>query len=184
MKKLALFDMDGTLFDTEKVNYYAYKQAIEEQGYSLDYETYQKYCIGRQFKDFIPNIIPDRKDLYSIIHARKKEVYPNYLEHARLNKHLINIAKNLKESYILAIVTTASKKNVDDILNKFKITDLFDFIITGEDVSKNKPDPECYFKAINKVKISEEDVIIFEDSKPGIEAARKTGATIIVIDRF
>lgn len=184
MKKLALFDMDGTLFDTKEVNFKAYQEAFKEQGYELKYADFQKYCLGRQFKDFMPNLIPNNKDVYPIIHKRKKELYPKYLKMARVNQHLINMARMLKKDYTLAIVTTASLQNTMDILNNFELFDLFDFLITGEDVKMNKPDPECYFKAIEKAKVPIEDVIIFEDSKPGIMAAEQTGATVFIIDKF
>ncbi len=184
MKKLALFDMDGTLFYTTKANYEAYRQAIEEQGYKLTYEVYSKDCMGRQFYDFISNIIPNREDLYPIIHKRKKELYPNFLNQVRVNQHLLDIAKAIKKDYNLAIITTASKKNVSDILSEFKLNNFFDLIITGEDVNKNKPDPECYFKAIEHFKADIKDVVIFEDSLPGIEAAKKTNATIFIINNF
>lgn len=184
MKKLALFDLDGTLFDTEMVNYYSYQKAIEEQGYNLSYEEFKDKCIGRQFNDFIVDIIPYKKEVYSIIHKRKKELYKSFLSKARVNNHLIEIASLMKSKYHIAIVTTASKQNVNDILTEFKLNDFFDYVLTGEDVKNNKPDPECYFKAIEHFKVKIEDVIIFEDSLPGIEAASKTGASIFLVNKF
>ncbi len=184
LKNLALFDLDGTLFDTDVVNFEAYKKALEEHSYTLKYEDYTKYCKGRQFNDFIVKIVPNREDLYPIIHRRKKELYPSYLCKARVNIHLINMIKLMKKSYVVAVVTTASRKNVEDILDYFKLNNLFDFIITGDDVKNNKPDPECYLKAIEKCGTEIKNVIIFEDSKPGIEAARKTGSTVFIIDKF
>ena len=176
--------MDGTLFDTQDVNYWAYKAAFEEQGLNLNYNDYLKYCIGKQYNDFIVKLIPNNKEIYDIIHKRKKELYPNYLCKARMNEHLINFARLIKSDYNIAIVTTASRKNVQDILRYFNIEKLFDYIITGEDVIKNKPDPECYVKAINHFKNNIEDVVIFEDSKVGIESASKTGATVFVVNKF
>lgn len=183
-KKLALFDMDGTLFDTEVVNFNAYKAAIEEQGLKFEYDYFINNCVGRQYKDFIYPVLGDRTDLFDIIHKRKKELYSRFLDKARVNEHLINIAKNIKEEYNLVIVTTASKKNTYDILEHFNLFDLFDLILTSEDVKKNKPDPEGYLKAIDYYKSNIDDVIIFEDSPVGVEAAKKTGATVFVINNF
>ena len=52
-KKLAIFDMDGTLVDTKDVNFYAYKEALEEEGFSLSYEYYCKFCNGRHYTVFL-----------------------------------------------------------------------------------------------------------------------------------
>lgn len=184
MKKLALFDLDGTLFDTEMVNFHAYQKAIEEVGFTLDYEEFKEKCIGRQFRDFIVEILPNQEELYKTIHKRKKELYKTFLNKARVNKHLIEIASLMKKEYNIAIVTTASKENVNDILKEFQLENFFDYVLTGDDVTHNKPNPECYLKAIEHFGAKIEDVIIFEDSLPGIQAAEQTGATIFLINKF
>ena len=59
-QKLAIFDLDGTLFDTKDVNYSAYQEAIKCCGFSaeIDYGFYCSYCNGNHYKDFLPVIIP------------------------------------------------------------------------------------------------------------------------------
>lgn len=167
--RLALFDLDGTLFDTRKVNYLAYKEAMN--GYDLDYDYYCTNCNGRNYLQFLPEIIPGiaRGDM-EIIHEAKKTAYPRYLEYAILNEELL-----LRKAQINAVVTTASRKNTNDILNYFNICSEFDFIITKEDVINTKPDPECLFLALEKAGVKANDAIVFEDSKEGVEAARRAG---------
>lgn len=184
MKKLALFDLDGTLFNTTSVNFSAYEYALNEQGFSLDYEYFKKECNGRHFTEFIPKLVGDNKKLQDIIHERKKEVYSNFLDKATINFHLFNIAKSLKEEYYLAIVTTASVKNATEILNFFEVFTLFDLIITKEDVENFKPNPEGFLKAMEHFKVNPADTIIFEDSDVGIEAAMNTGSTVFKIKHF
>ena len=69
MKKLALFDLDGTLFNTNDVNYWAYSKALSEKGYSIDYEYYCKYCNGRHYKVFLSGIIFN-EDIIEFVHKR------------------------------------------------------------------------------------------------------------------
>lgn len=183
MKKLAIFDLDGTLFNTNDVNYFAYSDALKEQGYELNYDYYCKYCNGRHYRIFLPEII-DKPNVIEIVHNRKKELYSEYLGKAIINTHLFNIINNLKKDYHIALVTTASKKNTYDILEYFDKLNLFDYIITHEDVEKVKPNPEGFLKAMNHFGTNKEDTIIFEDSKVGIQAARQTGASVFVIDKF
>lgn len=179
--KLAIFDLDGTLFDTKEVNYYAYKEAVSEYGYDMDYEYYCKFCNGRHFKDFLPRVTTGDEQVLQEIHKKKKGIYKKYLHKAIPNKHLFHLIKLMKEEYYLAVVTTASKKNCEDILHKFKVYGLFDLVMTYEDVVQIKPDPEGFFKAMDHFQIGEENTIIFEDSPVGVEAAKASGAAYMIV---
>ena len=182
--KLALFDLDGTLFDTKNVNYYSYKEALEELGYKLEYDYFCNYCNGRLYKEFLPQVTDGKEETLEKIHIRKKELYPTYLSKAIVNTHLFEIAKLISDKYYLGVVTTASKKNTYEILSYFESLELFDLILTHEDITNVKPDPEGYIKAMKYFNISPEDTIIFEDSNVGIEAARRSGAKVFVINTF
>ena len=184
MKKLALFDLDGTLFNTNEVNYYAYSEALKEKGYNIDYTYYSNYCNGRHYTVFLPQIVNNNEEIINYVHKRKKELYSSYLNKAKINIHLFNIIESLKETYNIAIVTTASKKNTHDILKYYNKLELFDLILTSDDIEKPKPDPEGYLKAISYFNATPENTIIFEDSEVGIEAAKKTGSSVLIINNF
>ncbi len=183
--KLAMFDMDGTLFDTKDVNYHSYKMALEELDYTISYDFYCKECNGRLYKQFLPEITNGASDeIIEKIHERKKELYDNFLDKAIINKHLFNIIELIKKEYNIALVTTASRKNTMDILKKFGKENDFDLILTHNDISKAKPDPEGFLKAMEYFNVQAADSLIFEDSKPGIEAAIASGATVYVAKGF
>lgn len=186
MKKLALFDLDGTLFDTRDVNYYAYKEALEKYDFQLDYNYYTKQCNGRHYTEFLPIITNNAgEDMYEKIHSIKKIAYRKYLSKAKINDKLFDIIRLYKESnYILVVVTTASKTNTFDILKCFNVFDLFDLIVTSEDYERTKPYPDGFIYAMNKYNISNINTIIFEDSDVGIAAALATGSTVFKIENF
>ena len=71
-----------------------------------------------------------------------------------------------------------------EIIEYTKKDKLFDYIITGDDIKNSKPDPEGFNKAIEYFEANPSDVVIFEDSDVGVEAARKTGATVYIVDKF
>lgn len=180
--KLAIFDMDGTLFDTKNVNFNAYKQALDECGLNvnIDYDYYCKFCNGNNYKVFLPVISPEITiEQMEYVHDRKKQLYPQYLKNARINKNLFTLINLIKNEYQIALVTTASKKNLNDILDFFKIRNTFDFILTQEDVKNTKPNPEGFLVAMNRAGVSRKNTLIFEDSDTGIEAAEKTGADYV-----
>lgn len=110
--------------------------------------------------------------------------HANYLGKAIKNNHLFRIIEGLRDEYYISIVTTASKKNTNDILNYFAVADFFDLVITQEDMINKKPDPEGFLMAMNHYNVSTENTIIFEDSDIGIEAARASKANVCVIDRI
>ncbi|SDB67308.1 HAD family phosphatase [Butyrivibrio sp. INlla16] len=176
---LLIFDLDGTLFDTRKVNYYAYKEALLEagSGIELDYDYYCKHCNGNDYRVFIPVIWEDISDKQlHIVHDKKIELYKKNLEMAKPNEVLFKIINSLKDTFYISIATTASTENTIDILEYFGKKDFFDLIITKENVKCTKPDPECFIKVMESLGVKPERTIIFEDSDFGIEAAKKSGA--------
>ena len=182
--KLALFDLDGTLYNTNDINYYAYKEALDKYGIKIDYNYYCNYCNGRHYKIFISPLVDNDDEKIEDIHKVKKNVYSKYLDKVIINEHLFNIIKMIKSEYKICLVTTASKKNTMEILEYTNKKELFDLIITADDINKPKPDPEGFNKAINYYKADAKDVIIFEDSNVGVEAATKTGASVFVVKKF
>ena len=183
-EKLAIFDMDGTLFDTKNVNYTAYSRALEECGYKLemDYKFYCDFCNGNHYKTFLPQIVSGiTEEEIKRVHDIKQDIYSEYIELAVKNEHLFSMIDLIRKEYLIALVTTASRQNVDDILKAFDVVDVFDLILTQEDVNKAKPDPEGFLLAMEKSGVSKEDTLIFEDSATGIEAAERSGAKYVKV---
>lgn len=174
--KLAIFDLDGTLFDTKDVNYNAYQNAITmaEIDVKIDYDDFCKLYNGKNYREFLPKIISNiSEEQLKKIHNLKKNIYQEYLDKAKKNDLLFLMIEEIKEKFYISIVTNASKKNVEDILEKFAVKNLFDLLITQEDVENPKPSAEGFLKAMNYFNISKENTIIFEDSEIGIQAADK-----------
>lgn len=181
-KKLAVFDMDGTLFDTREINYYAYARAADRLGYIIEMRQFLAVFTGKNYKDFLTVLgVADPRHLEQI-HEIKKELYPQYLDRAKPCEPLFDLIDTMKRDYIIALATTASQRNVKDILQYFKVEGLFDFLITQEDVTLLKPNPECYILAMERAGVQPQKTIIFEDSQPGIQAARLSGAYVINVN--
>lgn len=182
--RLMMIDLDGTLVDTKEINYRAYKEAIEPYGYNIDYKYYCDFCNGKHYMEFLPQITTYDEAILFEMHTRKKNLYSKYVNFGKVNHALVEIIKNRSEECKAVLVTTASRQNVNDILKEFGLIDLFDLILTYEDILKVKPDPEGYLIAMKKYNASVDECMIFEDSDVGIEAAEKTGVTIFVVRGF
>jgi len=181
--KLALFDLDGTLFDTRRVNYAAYKYALNYYGVDLDYELFASEFNGRHYKVFVPQIIGGEEHLEDI-HDMKIEKYPEFLSEAILNESLFAMIDCMKDEFYIAIVSTASTDNVYQILDHFGVRDKFELILTQSDVEKKKPDPEGFIKAMDYFGIPAENTIVFEDSDVGVEAAKRAGCVTYVVKGY
>ena len=176
-----MVDLDGTLVFTLEANALAYARALAEYGFALTREDYAAHCDGRAYRDFLPEIMgADNPDIEAV-HDRKIALYGECLTAARLNLPLLDILRGLRAEYILALVTTASRKNVENVLNRFALADFFDVVVTQEDVRRAKPDPACYNDLIERLGIARENCLIFEDSASGVKAALRSGCQTLVI---
>lgn len=185
MKKLAIFDLDGTLFNTTRVNYLAYRQALEGIAPMPDYDFFRTECFGHDFGFFGPLLAPDA-DAAQLreIHRRKKACYGSFLGEAEKNQPLFDLLHQLRGGYYTALVTAGSQENSGEILRRFGETDSFDLILSAADVTRAKPDPMGFQLAMAHFGVSPEDTIIFEDSTAGIAAARASGAGVFVVEGY
>lgn len=180
-KKLHITDFDGTLFDTREANYLAYKETLKKvYDYELKPEDYYDN-FGLRINELLKKLKLD-VDKLSDVKKTKARVYKKYFNKIQINNNLYSHLRYAKQNNnIVCLATTASKKNVENLLKYFEIKNLFDYIITGEDVSNGKPDPEVYQKTIMKYSfISTDNIYIYEDSDVGFLAAHKSGVKNIV----
>lgn len=179
--KLAIFDLDGTLFDTREVNYLAYKKAfyLVEKQFDVTYEEFNANCFGKNYKDFITDFFGLSLIEAEEIHEYKKKAYESFLSvGVKKNDSLFDILHALSSQYYIALVTTASRKNVNDIMECFSCRECFELMITGDDVVNKKPSIEGYQKAMDYFAIKAKDTIIFEDAEECVLSAKEMGATV------
>ena len=77
--KLAIFDLDGTLYNTNDVNYYSYKKALNEHNYDIEYDYFCDFCNGRNYKVFIPDLVDNKEDVIEDVHNKKRSIIQNSL---------------------------------------------------------------------------------------------------------
>lgn len=180
------FDLDGTLVDTHEANFRAYQKAVSEiAGRQLGDELKAKIKAGESSRDFLPPLLPgiSQEDVDKI-NTRKKEVYPEYLHVSKLNAYLSSFLQQMSEHYVTALVTTAKQDNAEAVLKAHNIGSYFDFKIYGQDVKAMKPSPEAYLLALDKAGLRADEVIAFEDSQKGIDAAAAAGIKSVHIRNF
>ena len=183
--KLAVFDLDGTLFDTKEVNFRAYRAAFLACGCAVDEERFRAEFFGRHFSDFLPLFVKDPTPaLIRAIHETKQALYADYLGEARENAALFDYIEAVRPPCATAVVTTASRRNALDVLRYFGREASFDLLVCQEDVRHVKPDPEGFLLAMARFGAAPDETVIFEDSDGGVRCARATNAHVLRVEQF
>lgn len=174
-----LFDIDGTLFDTNEANVAAYRATFKQLGLHFSASKYRQ-AFGLRFPEMMKQLSPDADaQTLARVKATKANYYKDHMHLVRPNSGLLALATSAKQ-YRRALVTTGSHKNIMLLLQHFKV-DLrqFEFVITGEDVKHGKPNPECYQIAIKRFKVKPSECLVFEDSDHGVQAAQAAGTQVV-----
>lgn len=186
-KKAFIFDLDGVIVDTAKYHYLAWKKIASELGIEFTHEHNEllKGVSRVRSLDIILGLgeveaTQAQKDQWLI---QKNEDYLSYLvdmDQSEILPGVMTVLKFLKANHQPIALGSASK-NARPILEKTGILSYFDAIVDGNDVSNAKPDPEVFLQAAQKLGISNENSIVFEDSVAGIQAANIASMTSIGI---
>lgn len=181
MIKAIIFDLDGVLRDAEWINVITAVQAFEKIGIKIKKEE-EELIIGRHMADYHK----DFKKLYDYDEKEydkiKYELYYSMLKKAKLFPHAIEILKKLKNNFRLALVTSSEKTGVyDEFINKYELQEVFDVIVTFEDIKNRKPAPDSYLKALEKLDLGPEECVVIEDTEVGVEASKKASIKCIAI---
>jgi HAD superfamily hydrolase (TIGR01509 family) len=177
-----IFDLDGTLVFNEHANAEAYKAAFASLGLAITPEEYSTY-FGLNVKDMLARYtkkrnIPNPPELLPKLKEAKTKEYTARLHMIEQNNAIVGLLRALSPHYHTALATTAREVNARAVLHAFGLTELFDYMIFGEDVAKGKPDPECYHKVAQHFNVTPQECIVFEDSPSGLKAAEAFGAHI------
>lgn len=181
MIKAIITDFDGTLVDTFEANLKAYQEAFDSVGIRLTQEKYRE-CFGYRFDRFMSAMGIYDDSIASKIKEAKKNAYPKYFGYLKPNRTLIDLIHTFhKMGGKTAIASTARRENLMNAVNHLGIAEYFDLIYAAQDVKQGKPSPEIYLNAMLALNVRPDEVLIFEDSSVGFEAAKASGAKYIPV---
>jgi len=192
--KAIIFDFDGVITDTEPVHMRAWLEVFKPLGISFDKKEYDANYLGLNDRDFL--------DAVGRIHNRPFPAEEkNILITKKLEKSLALLSKGiplldgvedfielLQKKCLFAICSGANKNEVNYVLKKLEWLEIFDPIVTQENVQKGKPDPEGYKLVLKRLqerapshKLTADDCLAIEDSPKGIAAAHAAGIKCLAI---
>lgn len=176
-----IFDLDGVLCHTDEYHYLAWKAIADELGVPFD-GAINNRLRGVSRMDSLEIILENYKGTLSQkekidLAERKNNIYCDYLRTMTpddLEEGAIEVFTALKKRG-LKIAVASSSKNANFILQKLKITQYFESICDGNEITHSKPHPEVFLKAAQKLDLPPSDCMVVEDSVAGIEAANAGG---------
>lgn len=182
--KACIFDMDGTIIDSMGIWRSIDEEFLGKRNITLP-GNLQKEIEGMNFsqtaayfKDTF-NLMESIEEIMDIWHDM---AYDKYCSTVSLKEGVLELLEYLKHHNILmGIATSNSKKLATGCLKALEIHDFFDIIITGDDVKKGKPDPECYNLCAGYFKIEPSQCLVFEDIMAGIYAAKNAGMKVCAV---
>ena len=181
-----IFDLDGVLIDSSKIHYVGWRNVLHKFGRDLDYETFRSKYFGKRGQETLDMIFGNGK--FSVAESKKisDEVDSNFVsmvgEIGTPIRGALEFVRLLKDSGgKIALATSAPRQNVDAFLDAFSLHGIFDAEVCGDDVSRGKPDPEAFLKAALELNEDPGDCVVFEDSLPGVTAAKGAGTTCVAL---
>lgn len=184
--KAIFLDVDGVLVDSEKVFNQCWRKAAEEEGYEMTFEqalelrSLDSSLAKELFKKWYGN-----EDAYPAIRQRRKAIMAerNKKEILERKPGVIELLKNLKALPVkVAIVTSSPQNRITEYLGAVGIdVNLFDEIITTEQVKRGKPFPDVYEYACSMIGFSPRECVAIEDSPNGIQSAHEAGCFSIFV---
>jgi len=176
-----LFDLDGVIVDTAKYHYLAWKMIADQEGIPFD-EHINERLKGVSRMASLDIILEKGKRVYSEQEKLKLAQVKNdaYVEMiGKLKPEEIlpgvkNFLVALRDAGIKRAICSASK-NAVMILDRLELTQFFDTIVSGNDTSRSKPDPEVFTMAAERFKLSPANCLVVEDAFAGVQGAKAGG---------
>ena len=186
MIKAILFDMDGVLIEAKEWHYEALNRALDLFGMPIDRDAHLATFDGlptrhkleilsktRGLPTGLQKFVNDLKQSYTteIIYSRCRPVF----------HHRFALSRLKDEGYKLAVCSNSIRQTVELMMSLSRLDTYLEAKLSNEDVRRPKPDPEIYLAAMTQLGVKAEEALVLEDNAHGIQAARASGAHVLVV---
>ncbi|MGJ8724185.1 MAG: HAD family hydrolase [Roseibacillus sp.] len=179
-----VFDLDGTLVDSMPAHFEAWCEALAQVGAAGVFKEDVFYAMGgRPTKDIVVQLNEEyglNLDPNTVAFA-KKEAFMKRLDKVTLNEEVVEYAKSWRGKVPMAIATGGSRMVAERTLQILGLSDLFDEVVTADDVKVGKPDPEVFLLAAERIGVDPTKCVAFEDAAPGIVSAQLAGMQVVAV---
>ncbi len=195
MIRAVIFDLDGTLVETEPIHFAAFNEVLRAEGIKIERDDYFKRLIGYNDHDCFAAVLREHgedasEDRIAGLIARKTTIYQAIVaERDVLYDGAEKFVRDCAHRFPLMIATGTLRAEAEAILRRAGLRDLFLDIIAAEDVARGKPEPDGFDLALGRFgfilrqrdPILPDECLVVEDTPAGIEAAHRAGMKVLAI---
>lgn len=184
MRKLAIFDLDGTLVNSLDDLANAVNMALKQNGYEEHETAKYRYFVGDGTLTLIERVLPEQKrtdEIINKVHKEFSEIYnKNYLVNTRPYKGITEALEKLKEKgYILSVASNKPDKFTKEIVYSLFGDDVFDFVIGKRECSPKKPDPHIVYDIMSLAGAEKSETVMFGDTNVDMKTGKNAGIRTI-----
>ncbi|PYE28851.1 HAD superfamily hydrolase (TIGR01509 family)/HAD superfamily hydrolase (TIGR01549 family) [Rhizobium sp. PP-CC-3A-592] len=186
MIKAILFDMDGVLIDAKEWHYETLNDALAVFGLNISRTEHLAVYDGlptRRKLEMLSRTRGMSPKLHDLLNTLKQQkTYRVIVEKCRpVFHHEYALGRLQREGKRLVVCSNSVRSTVEAMMQQSNLVKYLDFLLSSQDVAKPKPHPEIYLTAIERLKLQPHECLILEDNEHGIQAARASGAHVMVV---
>ncbi|MDP9410575.1 MAG: HAD family phosphatase [Actinomycetota bacterium] len=183
MLKALLFDLDGTLSNTDAVHFSTWIEVLRPYGIEVTRELYEERLSGRMDEDGVRDLLPDlsEEETDRLLEFEELRVRQRASELGPLPGLRGLLEQGRRREVSLALVTNSTDEDAGEVLQPLGLNGAFDPIIYPKDTDEDKPAAVPYEEALERLGVSPEEAVAFEDSVTGAKAAVAAGITTVGI---
>jgi len=185
MLAAVLWDLDGTLVDSEQLHWEAWRETMAAEGVPITWEQF-KATFGRRNDSFVPQWLGAGATAGRVARVgdAKEACYRRLVRERGLAPApgaAAWVRRLQARGWRQAIASSAPRENVEVMLEALRLRDCFQAIVAAEDVTEGKPNPQVFLLAAERLDVPPQRCIVVEDAPAGIEAARRAGMRSIFV---
>lgn len=183
MLKALLFDLDGTLAETNSVHFSTWVETLKPYGIEVTWDFYRDKISGRTTPEVSEDLLPDLapEEAREVGESKEASFRERTGELVPLQGLLEFVEEARRRDLNIALVTNAPKENVLAMLDALGLEDAFEPTVVAEDVGVGKPDPAPYNAALEALGVRADEAVAFEDSPSGIASSVAAGIPTVGI---
>lgn len=185
--KAVLFDMDGVLIDAKDWHYDALNKALRVFGFEINRFEHLEYYDGLPTSVKL-KMLTKEKGLPQGLHDFINELKQQYTLDIAYNNckslfiHELALSKLKSEGYKVAVCSNSVRKSIEMMLERAAILKYMDLVVSNQEVTNPKPDPEMYLVPVRVFGLKPEECLVVEDNEKGIAAAKAAGCHVFIVD--
>jgi HAD superfamily hydrolase (TIGR01509 family) len=182
--RAVIFDFNGTLSDDEPILFEIFRDLFAEYGRPLSAQEYFDELAGLSDPEIVGTWLgQDHPAVDEVIERRTERYRELVADGSSVSEDMREAVRYAAAQVPVAIVSGASRAEIEPVLDAARLTDLVHVVVAAEDVARGKPDPAGYLRALELLggELESPDVLVFEDSEAGIASAKAAGMRCIAV---